>query len=414
MPTPAELDTGWVTAQTGAALTADRNVAVLALRRNPKRAHLLVSCLLGKHLPVSADVALSAAAELAALVRARVGGTPFVVGFAETATALGHGVARTCSASGGQAPYAHTTRRAAPAGAHVLAFAEEHSHAVEQVLAILDDALLRDPERALVLVDDELSSGRTAVNAVRVLQSRWPRERYLLASLLDVRSPAQQAANVAEVAAFGAELLSMSLAEGSMHLPPDLVATAASLLARPEERPAVLGPPAPLTQWELTVSSPLTGAYGWDAADEQALRDGIALLAGELELPGSVLVLGDEEFLYAGQLLAHALGRQALTSSTTRSPALVVDEPGYPLRTALRFAATDDPTRAAFAYNVAPSGCADRGPAPGFDHLVLVLDRPVSAHLRVGLLRQLAGAAGRSLQVVVVRSGSAPAVQRTA
>jgi len=412
MPAPAELDTGWVSAQTGAVLTTDRDVAGLALRRNPKRAHLLVSCLLGKHLPVPADVVLSAAAELASLVRARVEGTPLVVGFAETATALGHGVARTCSASGGQAPYAHTTRRAAPAEAHVLAFAEEHSHAVEQVLAILDDAPLRDPSRALVLVDDELSSGRTAVNAVRVLQQRWPRGRYVLASLLDVRSPAQRAANVAQVAALGAELLSVSLADGSVHLPPDLISTAASLLARYEERPAVLGPPAPLTQWELTVAAPLTGAYGWTATDEQALRVGIDLLAGELELPGSVLVLGDEEFLYAGQLLAHALGPQARTSSTTRSPALVVDEPGYPLRTALRFGATEDPSRAAYAYNVLPSRCADRGPAPGFDHIVLLLDRPVTAQVRTGLLRQLAGAAAGSLQVVVLRSGPTAAVQR--
>ncbi len=413
MPAPAELDTGWVTVQTGAALTADRDVAVLALRRNPKRAHLLVSVLLGKHVPVPADVVRSAAAELGSLVRARVDGTPFVVGFAETATALGHGVARVCSAGGAQAPYAHTTRRAAPPGAHPLAFAEEHSHAVEQILAVVDDAPLRDPARALVLVDDELSSGRTAVNAVRVLQRRWPRGRYVLASLLDVRSPAQRAANAAEVAALGAQLLSVSLVDGSVHLPADLVATAGSLLARHAGRPATPGPPAPVTQWDLTVAAPLTGAYGWNAADERALRAGIDLLAARLELTGSVLVLGDEEFLYAGQLLAQALGPRAHTSSTTRSPALVVDEPGYPLRTALCFAATDDATRAAFAYNVVPSGCSDRGPAPGFDHLVLVLDRPVQSHTRTGLLRQLAGAAARSLQVVVVRQGSTPAVQWT-
>lgn len=403
----------WVSARTGATLTADPGVAMLALRRNPRRAHLIVSSLLGKHVPVPAHVPLSAAAALGALVRGALDHTPYVLGFAETATALGHGVARVCSAGGGQAPYAHTTRRPVPEGAHVLRFEEEHSHAVEQVLAIRDDTALRDPGRALVLVDDELSSGRTAVNAVRVLQQRWPRETYVLASLLDVRTSAQRAANVTEVADLGACLRSVTLAEGSVHLPPDLTTTAAKVTAN-AAAPVGTRSQVPVVRWQLSMTAPLTGAYGWQAADEQALRAAVALLATRLELPGTVLVLGDEEFLYAGQLLAQELGPHVCTSSTTRSPALVVDEPGYPLRTVISFGATDDPDRAAFAYNVLPSACPDRGPAPGFDHIVLLLDGPVPPHAETGLLRQLACAARTGVQVVVVRSGTEAAVRRTA
>ena len=405
---PTEPGAGWVTARTGAALTTDREVALLALRRNPKRAHLLVSTLLGKHLPVTGDVVLSAAAELGAHVRGAVTATPFVIGFAETATGLGHGVARVCSADGGQAPYAHTTRRPVPAGAHVVSFEEEHSHAVEQVLAVLDDTLLRDPSRPVVLVDDELSSGRTAVNAIRVLQRRWPRRQYVLASLLDVRTPAQRLDNAAEVAGLGAELSSVSLVDGSVQLPADLPSLTAGLLAEGGTAAAIApGPAAPVTTWALTVAGSLTGAFGWGVDDEEALRSAVALLADRLQLPGSVLVLGDEEFLYPGQLLAQALGQRTRTSSTTRSPALVVDQPGYPLRTVLRFAATDDAGREAFAYNVVPSRQLDRGPAPGFDHVVLLLDRPVPPHHRDGLLRQLSAAATTSVQLVLVDEGGA-------
>lgn len=403
----------WVSAQTGAILSADPEVAMLALRRNPRRAHLIVSFLLGKHMPVPAEVPLAAAAALGALVRGELDHTPYVLGFAETATALGHGVARVCSTAGGQAPYAHTTRRTLPSGADVLCFEEEHSHAVEQVLAIGDDTALCDPGRALVFVDDELSSGRTAVNAVRVLQERWPRETYVLASLLDVRTSAQRAANVAEVAELGACLRSVALVEGSVHLPPELPARAAQLIAAAPEPAVSVRARVPVVRWELSMTAPLTGAYGWQAPDEQALRAAVALVASRLDLPGSVLVLGDEEFLYAGQLLAQALGPQVCTSSTTRSPGLVVDEPGYPLRTVISFGATDDADRAAFAYNVLPSTAADRGPAPGFDHVVLLLDRPVPPHAETGLLRQLAGAAGTSVQVIVVASGAEAAVRRT-
>lgn len=394
---------GWVTTRTGLTLIAPPGVAELALRRNPKRAHLLVSLLLGKHVPRPASVVLAAAEDLGALVRDVLGhDTPVVVGFAETATALGHGVAAVCGPDAGQAAYAHTTRRPVPDGVEPLQFAEEHSHAVEQTLGVLDDRALADPATPLVLVDDELSTGRTAVNAIRVLQSRWPRERYVLASLLDVRPTAQREATVAAVADLGATLVDVSLVFGRLDLPGDLSQRAAALVTSAPE-PVPPSGSAPVRHWELGLprGAALTGAFGWDDVDERRLHNAVRRLTTTLEphLTGSVLVLGDEEFMYAAQLTAAALG--AWTSSTTRSPALVVDEVGYPLRTVLTFPATDDPDRAAFAYNVTPSREADRGTAPGFDSVVLLSDRPVHA----GLCRALAAAAACVVHVVQVVCG---------
>jgi hypothetical protein len=396
----------WVTGHTGATLEVDPGVAELALRRNPKRAHLLVSLLLGKHVPVPAGTVLGAAAELGTLVRATVGPAgPYVLGFAETATALGHGVAASCDAGG----YAHTTRRPAPAGATAVHFSEEHSHAVEQALAVLDDTGLRDPQRPVVLVDDELSSGRTAVNAIRVLQACWPREHYVLATLLDVRSPQQRDATAAAVAELGARLSDVSLVQGRVHLPEDLAARAAELAALPAPtRP--LDVAAPVHRWslELPADTPLTGACGWDGAAESGLRTSTGLLADALRpcVTGRVLVLGDEEFMYAAQLTAAAL--DASTSSTTRSPAVVVDEPGYPLRSLLQFPSSDDPDRRAFAYNVAPSRHPDPGRAPGFDSVVVLADRA----LHPELVRALAGAARVDVHVVQVVPGSGARVSR--
>ena len=412
MQAPAVPAAGWVTARTGATLTAARDVAALALRRNPKRAHLLVSSLLGKHVPAPAAAVIGAAEELGFGVRRALGGsTPYVLGFAETATALGHGVARVCARDAGPAPYAHTTRREVPDGIATLSFQEEHSHAVEQVLAIGNDALLQDPEWPIVLVDDELSSGRTAVNAIRVLHRRWPRRRYVLASLLDVRSPEQRSANAADVAALGAQLTSVSLVDGEVRLPSGLRQAADALIAaHPAEPHRAVGPAAPGSVWDLTVAGALHARHGWSFSDEQALRSAAELLAPQFDRSGSVLVLGDEEFLYLGQLVAQRLGERARTSSTTRSPALAVDEPGYPLRTTLRFPATDDAGRDAFAYNVFPSTQPDRGPAPGFDSIVLLLDRPLQPHTRDGLVHQLTLSAGRSVHVVVCAGGPCAAL----
>ena len=87
-----------------------------------------------------------------------------VLGFAETATALGHCVAEAL----GGADYLHSTRRSVAGVATAGAFVEEHSHHTGHLVLPSDPGLLAGP-RPLVLVDDELSTGRTAVNTITAL-----------------------------------------------------------------------------------------------------------------------------------------------------------------------------------------------------------------------------------------------------
>src|SRR5688500_13668543 len=66
----------------------------LALRRNPRRAQLRVSRVLGKHVPTDPRLVRGAGLRLGGLVGEVVAGpNPLVLGYAETATALGHCVA---------------------------------------------------------------------------------------------------------------------------------------------------------------------------------------------------------------------------------------------------------------------------------------------------------------------------------
>lgn len=114
----------WVAERLGVQLVGDDELTQmlgLALRRNPKRAHLLVSNVLGKHVPQSPSVVYGAGFALGRRVRELLGaeeaGDAVVLGYAETATGLGHAVADGV----GDAPYLHSTRRpvagVAPAGA---------------------------------------------------------------------------------------------------------------------------------------------------------------------------------------------------------------------------------------------------------------------------------------------------------
>ncbi|HEX5566848.1 MAG TPA: cysteine protease StiP domain-containing protein, partial [Streptomyces sp.] len=115
-----------------------------------------------------------------------------------------------------------------------------------------------------------------------------------------------------------------------------------------------------------------------------------------------VLVLGCEELMYAPLRLADALTgattAEVRYSTTTRSPVLAVDEPGYAIRTRLVFPAHDDPSDGPgprYAYNVA---------AQGFDAVVAVVDSAADTpalHAPDGLLAHLAAHTGRVLLAVV-------------
>jgi len=416
----------------------------LALRRNPRRAQLLVSRVLGKHVPTDPRLVRSAGLLLGGLVADALAGRParalpvpllhaavegdrpaigalhvaaqaavgeppdaLVLGFAETATALGH-----CVAEGlGGADVLHSTRRPVPGIATAGAFTEEHSHATDHLLLPADPAMLRGG-RALVLVDDELSTGRTVLNTITALHRAAPREHYVVAALVDVRPPGGELA--AGVAALGARLDVVALARGAVELPPDIAERAAALrteldapLAHAESATRVH--PDRDSRVELRVLGwppglPAGARHGFGAAEHGALAAalprlaaGVARTAG-LHPDERTLVLGTEELMQLPLRLAQTLadtGHRVAFSTTTRSPAVVIDEPGYALTSGIGFPAHDDPADGPgprFAYNVGTTG---------WDHVLVVVDPPADTPaLHNGLLSALAPYTRRTTLVV--------------
>ncbi|MBI9115782.1 phosphoribosyltransferase family protein [Sanguibacter suaedae] len=433
----------------------------LAVRRNPRRAHLLVSTVLGKHVPTSptvvhqagvllghlvADVVAGSgtvpdaarAAGLADALRDALGATgprtvaaarrfadavaasapraasgdplhllagTAVLGYAETATALGHSVARALGV-----PSVHSTRRPVDGVTPAAGFAEEHSHATDH-LVLPEDPRLLDRASTLVLVDDEISTGRTALNTIAALDAVRHRERYVVAALIDLRSAADRGTFAALSERLGVRIDVVALASGTITLPDGLLERAASLVASvtatpvapagpsaPDAVPASAGPdggarglaPREVPTWGAGVRD--GGRHGFTPADETTLEAAATAAAESLRssLTGDrVLVLGFEELMYAPLLLGRALeslasgttgpgsapgpALEVRCSTTTRSPVLAVDEAGYALRTTLEFPAHDDPADGPgprFAHNVAPG----TDPTRRFTDIVLVVD----------------------------------------
>ncbi|GAA3983948.1 phosphoribosyltransferase [Streptomyces marokkonensis] len=413
----------WVAERLGVELAGDDTLTGLlglALRRNPKRAHLLVSNVLGKHVPQSPSVVYGHGVDLGRRVRELLGAeaaaSAVVLGYAETATGLGHSVADGL----GPAPYLHSTRRPVTGAARAGGFEESHSHATSHLLLPENPALLAG-DGPLVLVDDEFSTGNTVLNTVRALHERYPRKRYVVVALVDMRSPADAGRLEDFAREIGARVDLVTAASGTVRLPEGVLEKGQELVARYEARAAEPSREAPVaevptphspgsvTQVDLRWPGgvPDGGRHGFTAAQRDRLENALPGMAERIAeaLPTDarrVLVLGFEELMYAPLRLAHALEQAADAdvrySTTTRSPVLAVDDPGYAIRTRLVFPAHDDPADGPgerYAYNVAGAG---------FDAVVAVVDSAADTpalHAADGLLARLAAHAPHVLLAVV-------------
>ncbi|MFD7378318.1 phosphoribosyltransferase [Streptomyces mirabilis] len=410
----------WVAERLGVELVGDERLSDLlglALRRNPRRAHLLVSNVLGKHVPQSPSVVYGHGFALGRRVRELLGaedaGAAVVIGYAETATGLGH-----CVADGvGLAPYLHSTRRPVPGVDTAGGFEESHSHATSHLLLPENPALLAGAG-PLVLVDDEFSTGNTVLNTIRDLHARYPRDRYVVVALVDMRSAADLGRLAEFATEIGARVDLVTAARGTVNLPEGVLEKGQALVAEHEtteatgttentrttentkttepadNRPGHHGAARVELGWPRGL--PDGGRHGFTPGQRIRLDAALPAMAARVAeaLPEGarrVLVLGFEELMYAPLRLARELEQvvsaEVRYSTTTRSPVLALDDPGYAIRTRLVFPAHDDPDDGPgerYAYNVAGAG---------FDAVVAVVDSAADTpalHTPDGLLAQLA------------------------
>ena len=413
---PSDREPDWVSTRFGMQVASGgsgyaghhlRDLVVLGLRHNKRRAHLLVSTVLGKHIPTPPRIVRGAADDLGAAIIAQIGidaaRDSIVFGFAETATGLGHCVAQRISAS----RYLHSTRRELPGVVVSGSFEEGHSHATTHLLQPSDPGFLdaATPDETLILVDDEISTGTTALGAIETIVATRPRTRFVVASLVDMRSQDRRAECGKVAADLGVEVSYVALAHGSVTLPPTLLDDVWGL---PSD---TLNPVAPerahVTTLELDwpVGTPDGGRHGFERADTAPFREATeaaaAAIAERLDLHRPVVVIGHEELMYAPLCIAERLEQRGFITgyqTTTRSPAQVHDVPGYPLRRGFRFLAPEsDPETPRYIYNVS----SDALPDP---QVVVVVDTPADTpELRVpgGLLDVLA-AAGHPVTLAVL------------
>ena len=422
----------------------------MAARINKKRSFLFVSKLLGKHIPVNPYTPLLSGAALGLLLYKEMDihsgdshkelvdkligqamhglihpgyaeeayheliGAKLVlpepvvfIGFAETATALGHSMYQLFAEN---ASYIHTTRENIPDLESVINFEEEHSHAVDHLCYALDPALLSGTE-PIILVDDEITTGNTAVNTIRDIQSKFPRQEYVIASLLDWRTGKNVQVYQELEQELGISIKSLCLLQGSIEIKGVPLLNAIEKgdgIAAAQEVPVqtsfVSGgmdivPVTSVDSLDEVNKAPYlkhSGRFGLESGQNAEVAAGVRSIAEHLRKLREgqrTLVLGVGEFMYLPMRIAAEMGEGVSYQSTTRSPIHPCRRLDYGVLSAAAYPSAGDPEITNFIYNVDPGH---------YDEIFVLLEREVPEKRIQPMLDILKKLALRKVHLVVL------------
>ncbi len=316
-------------------LFCDDSIAIadwcqVAARANPKRGFLIVSTVLGRHLPARPAAMRATMDALAAMLPADLPEPIVMLGMAETATALGQGSFAAFQARhpGKRIVYLQSSRQRVEGASVIARFEEGHSHATTHLVQIADPALIdvAGSARTLVIVDDECSTGQTFVAAARALVEAMPSvERIETLCITDWSDRAYLNALPRAGTAYAIVSGTMRWSAGETLAPAVLPSSSNTAGAAPPEGMASR-----------------TGLF----VAEAAVRPTVAARVGE-----RVLVLGEGEHSYEALRVAEAIEAQggiAAVQCITRSPAL----PGAAMTSVSRFSDRYGSGAPCFLYNM--------------------------------------------------------------
>ncbi len=311
--------------------TIDNVLKIAKRHNNAKRSYLLVNPLQAKHMPVKPSESLKMMHCLGENLYSKYPDTKLVVGFAETATAIGAAVAECFD---DDCIYIHTTREEVAQVKDWILFLEEHSHAAEQKLSRDNFEKWISNTKSIIFVDDELSTGKTLINMINQLREQFPmlsNVKMIAASIMNRLTKENED-----------RLLSEGIVSEYLVKLPDEDYTA--LVENMQTSPAT----------DLTKENVVAHNYEKLVPTEDFLDPRVGMeiakyknnckavcekivenLITKISDNDNVLVLGTEECMYPAIILGEALEKMhkgsVVCHATTRSPIGICKSEGYPI-----------------------------------------------------------------------------------
>lgn len=316
---------------------------------NNKRKYLLVNTAQAKHIPVCPSVSLKMMRKLGRVLAEKYSDTKLVIGFAETATAIGAVVAE---CFGKECMYIQTTREEFPYEKGV-DFCEEHSHAVNQRIYGRDIFEKKGCNSPIIFVDDELTTGRTLINIVDQLKKEYSslNSRKLIAASIVNRVDEENECKMAKHGLTNEFLLKSDKSDYSDIIDKIRVREPAVVRNTSDRYKEIL-----LSEYFI---DPRLGCNIFEYRNqcEKISNDIIHTLSSELSDANDILVLGTEECMYPSIIVGKAIEKaipdiSVYTHSTTRSPIGISNISGYPIISGYKIPSFYDSNRETYIYNL--------------------------------------------------------------
>ena len=338
---------------------------VLAKRHhNTKRTYLLVNPLQAKHIPISPSKALEMMGCLGEKIAENYPAAKLVIGFAETATAIGAVVAEKL---GKDCIYMHTTRECIEGASDWICFQEEHSHAVDQKLFCknLEQLIINSPQ--IIFVDDEITTGKTIINIVEQLKNNFPvlqDKQIVAASIINRLSPEHERRfknlNINSEYIIKLDSQKDFTQEVSRF---NIMSAELSAAAVDAYNANTISTYERLENPRLGVEISEYAKNCHSIAEELANK-----FLPSIRNAANILVLGTEECMYPSLIFGSILEKNSKVHSvnchsTTRSPIGICTDEAYPIHSGYELRSFYDAARETYIYNLAK-----------YDHVFVLTD----------------------------------------
>ncbi|WP_291582214.1 phosphoribosyltransferase domain-containing protein [Clostridium sp. UBA6640] len=388
----------------------------VAARKNPKRSFLFVSKVIGKHVPMS-PYNLRLIGNILArdyfskknnivdnnieplvndLINLNTNSTNKIsedslrilnkkltldkktlfIGFAKTATALGQAVASSFE----NAYYIQTTRDELLSLKSYCLFKEEHSHAVDHLMYPLNNELLMNCDE-IVLVDDEITTGKTSLNLIKELNNNLKCNSFSIISILDWRS-ADNLKLFSDIDTIN--LSAFSLIKGNFNCEKSGEVTEVKIDTIPLDN--TISSEEVLIDHKENIDEfhRYSGRFGMTPYDWNNLSREVGKITGIIKDKiddSATLCLGHEEFIFMPSLVACNLGDNVLFHSSTISPIYCDNSyEFYGIKNKIELDSLFNKSNKNYIYNI-PSGT--------YKNLVYFTEKPLGNKSKESLLEKL-------------------------
>ena len=274
----------------------------------------------------------------------RLANKTLFIGFAETATGLAQAVFQNFS----NASYIHTTREKITSIEPALFFNEEHSHAVEHSLFPYENDFFNNFDD-IVLIDDELTTGKSALNLIKCL----PGKSFGIISILDWRDANSYKMFIDEK---NIDVKVCSLLKGEIQCSKSKDIISDAITVPPSSTKLI-----PCTEYVFQIAQSIdgynksTGRFGITSHDNLKISKEIKSISNVLKkerTTGNCLCIGTGEFIYMPCSISSQLGDNVYFHSTTRSPVHARNITSYGNKNKIAFQSPEDDTTTNYLYNI--------------------------------------------------------------